>query len=140
MKTVTTILLIAMSIYTCAANIDTALLEALAAVESNITDSAFNPSEGAYGRYQIRNAYLADANRILGTAYILNDMHDPEKAERVVRAYLLHYGSLYEARTGEQATQFILACIHNGGPRGYDKEAANNYAERVVELMGELAK
>lgn len=134
MKTLTTITLVIMSIYTIAANIDTAFLEALATVESNGNDSAVNEREDAHGRYQIRQAYLTDANRILGTSYTLADMHDPVLAERVVRAYLLNYGNNYEKNTGYKANPYILARIHNGGPRGYNKAATYEYGMRVAQL------
>ena len=100
-------------------------LDAIAAVETNTDDSAVNTREDAHGRFQIRAAYLADANRILGTSYTLADMHDQAKAERVVLAYLRHYGtergvtSLYD-----------LARIHNGGPRGAEREATADYGAR----------
>lgn len=126
-----------MSIYTIAANIDTAFLEALATVESNGNDSAVNEREDAHGRYQIRQAYLTDANRILGTSYALADMHDPVLAERVVRAYLLNYGNNYEKFTGNVATPIVLARIHNGGPRGYNKAATYDYGMRVAQLRAD---
>lgn len=137
MKTLTTIILVIMSIYTVAANIDTAFLEALAEVESNGNDAAVNTAEDAHGRYQIRQAYLTDANRILGTSYTLADMHDPVLAERVVRAYLLNYGNAYERNTGYKANPYILARIHNGGPRGYAKESTYEYGMRVAQLRGD---
>lgn len=138
MKTITTILLLAMSIYTCAANIDTAFLEALAEVESNGNDAAVNEREDAHGRYQIRAGYLADANEALGTSYTLEDMHDPAKAEEVVRAYLLRYGQAYERRTGHLATDGVLARIHNGGPRGAEKAATVPYLAKFVGVAEEL--
>ena len=83
--------------------IDRAFLDALAAVESNGDDAAVNRREDAHGRYQIRAAYLADANAALGTRYTLAEMHDPAKAERVVRSYLARYGAAWERRTGRAA-------------------------------------
>ena len=137
MKTLTTLILIAMSIYSIAANIDTAFLEALAEVESNNNDAAVNTAEDAHGRYQIRQAYLTDANHLLGTCYTLQDMHDPTIAERVVRAYLLAYGNLYERNTCYPASPLILARIHNGGPKGYDKAATYDYGMRVAQLRAD---
>ena len=108
-------------------------LDAIAAVETNTDDAAVNASEDAHGRFQIRAAYLADANRILGTSYTLADMHDQAKAERVVLAYLRHYGtergvtSLYD-----------LARIHNGGPRGAEKRATIDYGARVWETLARI--
>ena len=122
--------------------IDQTFLDALAAVETNGNDAAINFAEDAHGRYQIRAAYLADANRFLGSSYTLADMHDQAKAERVVRAYLTRYGAAWERRTGLTATDEVLARLHNGGPRGPDKSATRDYAARVLGciLGGRAAK
>jgi hypothetical protein len=109
------------------------LLDAIAAVETNADDAAINFAEDAHGRYQIRAAYLADANRFLGSSYTLADMHDQAKAERVVMAYLRHYGtergvtSLYD-----------LARIHNGGPKGAEKRSTIDYGARVWEALARI--
>ena len=113
--------------------IDQTFLDALAAVETNGNDVAINFAEDAHGRFQIRAAYLADANRFLGSSYTLADMHDQAKAERVVMAYLRHYGtergvtSLYD-----------LARIHNGGPKGAEKRATLDYGARVWETLARI--
>ena len=109
------------------------LLDAIAAVETNADDAAINFAEDAHGRYQIRAAYLADANRFLGSSYTLADMHDQAKAERVVMAYLRHYGtergvtSLYD-----------LARIHNGGPKGAEKRSTIDYGARVWKTLARI--
>ena len=107
-----------------------AFLDALAAVESGSDDSAVNESSGATGRYQITQPYLSDANAFLGTAYTLDKMHDESIATSIVIAYLIHYGDAYERRTGLPATDEVLARIHNGGPRGAEKDSTLEYAER----------
>ena len=113
--------------------IDQTFLDALAAVETNGNDAAINFAEDAHGRFQIRAAYLADANRFLGSSYTLADMHDQAKAERVVMAYLRHYGtergvtSLYD-----------LARIHNGGPKGAEKRSTLDYGARVWEALARI--
>ena len=105
--------------------VDARFLAALAAVESGGDDAAVNEREDAHGRYQIRAAALADANRILCTDYTLADCHDPAVAARIVRAYLGHYGSALSA-----PTPTALARIWNGGPNGYKRDATRGYAER----------
>lgn len=113
--------------------IDQTFLDAIAAVETNGNDAAINFAEDAHGRYQIRAGYLADANRFLGSSYTLADMHDQAKAERVVMAYLRHYGtergvtSLYD-----------LARIHNGGPKGAEKRSTLDYGARVWEALARI--
>lgn len=105
--------------------VDARFLDALAAVESGGDDAAVNAREDAHGRYQIRAAALADANRILCTDYTLADCHDPAVAARIVRAYLGHYGAALSA-----PTPTALARIWNGGPNGYKRDATRGYAER----------
>ena len=105
--------------------VDARFLAALAAVESGGDDAAVNEREDAHGRYQIRAAALADANRILCTDYTLADCHDPAVAARIVRAYLGHYGAALSA-----PTPTALARIWNGGPNGYKRDSTRGYAER----------
>lgn len=100
----------------------------IAWVESRCNPSAINFSSNAYGMYQIRALYLQDANMLLGTAYTLNDMLDPVKAEKVVRAYLGHWGAKFAKRNGRQPTEEELARIHNGGPRGAERDCTLAYA------------
>jgi len=117
--------------------IDQTFLDAIAAVETNGNDAAVNHREDAHGRYQIRAGYLADGNAALGTRYTLAEMHDPDKAARIVCAYLTRYGSAWERRTGLTATDEVLARLHNGGPRGPDKAATRGYAAKVLaKVMG----
>lgn len=136
MKTILAILIATMSTFTVAANVSTGLLDRIALVESGRDDAAVNLTSGATGRYQITAPYLSDANRFLGTSYSLAEMHEPDKAERVVRAYLAHYGSAWERRTGLTATPVDLARIHNGGPRGAEKESTADYGTAFLDLVG----
>lgn len=134
--TIATIIIATMSIYTIAAEISSDFLYRLAKVESNCDDMAVNESSGATGRYQITQPYLDDANKFLGTSYSLSDCFDYQVAEKVVRAYLLHYGKAYEDRTGETATAVVLARIHNGGPRGAEKPATADFGTAFLDLVG----
>lgn len=120
--------------------IDQTFLDALAAVETNGNDAAINFAEDAHGRYQIRAGYLADGNAALGTRYTLAEMHDPQKAERVVRAYLSRYGRAFERRTGHEATAADLARIHNGGPRGAERYDTVGYSVRFLAALGRNAR
>ena len=105
------------------------LLDKIAYVESRGDPSAFNSGSGAYGMYQIRMPYLSDANEAMGTDYTLDDMLDPEKAELVVRAYLTKWGSKFAERHGRLPTDEELARMHNGGPRGAERQSTLKYAE-----------
>ena len=70
MKAILAGVLCTMSIYTIAATVSEDVLARLAAVESGTNDAAINFAEGAYGRYQVREPYLADANAALRAALI----------------------------------------------------------------------
>lgn len=120
--------------------IDQTFLDAIAAVETNGNDAAINFAEDAHGRYQIRRAYLADGNAALGTRYTLAEMHDPDKAARIVTAYLTRYGRALERRTGHEATAADLARIHNGGPRGAKRYATVDYSTRFLAALGRNAR
>lgn len=133
MKAILIGVLCTMSATTIAATVSEDFLARLAAVESGGDDTAINFEGGAYGRYQITEPYLADANAFLGTSYTLAEMHDPAKAAAVVRAYLQRYGAAFERRAGREATDEDLARIHNGGPRGAERDATLGYAERFRE-------
>lgn len=115
--------------------IDADFLRRLSEVESGTNDLAVNRREDAHGRYQIRAQYLQDANEFMGTNYSLQDMHDPIKANTVVWAYLARWGTIYEQRTGREATATDLARIHNGGPRGAERSCTLDYARRFEEAM-----
>lgn len=111
-------------------------LDRLAMVESGGDDSATNAAEEAVGRFQIRPAYLADANEAAGTSYALAEMHDPQKAETIVRAYLGRYGRAFAARAGRAPTEVELARIHNGGPRGAESPRTLAYAAAFAATEG----
>ena len=114
--------------------IDADFLSALSDIESGGDYTAWNRREDAHGLYQIRPSYLADANAILGRKMTIWQMHDPGDAAAAVRAYLAHYGDAYAKRTGKPVTREVLARIHNGGPRGAEREATADYGARFVAL------
>ena len=114
--------------------IDADFLSALSDIESGGDYTAWNRREDAHGLYQIRPSYLADANALLGRKMTIWQMHDPCDAAAAVRAYLAHYGNAYAKRTGKPVTREVLARIHNGGPRGAEREATADYGARFVAL------
>ena len=119
-----------------AALITTDFLDALAEIESNTNDAAYNAAEQAVGRYQIRPIYLADANAFLGTTYTILEMQDPEKAERVVRGYLTRYAQVFYEKHGKMPSPSQLARIHNGGPTGWAKDCTKEYGEKFRAAFG----
>ena len=112
------------------------LLDRLAALESGGDDAAVNAAEDAHGRWQVRAGYLADGNAEAGTSYALDEMHDPAKAETIVRAYLGRYGRAFAARAGRAPTAEELARIHNGGPRGAESPRTLAYARAFAATEG----
>lgn len=103
------------------------LLDAIAIVESNGNPHAVGDGGRALGAYQIHRAYWKDGTKFLGVTWSYEQAKDPDKAREVVRAYLLHYG--------KDKGLLDKARIHNGGPRGYRKDATLSYARRIAEIL-----
>ena len=82
----------------------------------------------AIGPYQIHEVYWRDAVRsdpALGGTY--QDCRRRAYAEKVVAAYMrLHVPDAWARGDGE-----TIARVHNGGPRGADKNATLGYWQRV---------
>ena len=116
-------------------NLPAGFLDRLALVESGGDDGALGPC-GGVGRYQIREDYLADGNAAAGTSYTLEEMHEPDKAATIVRAYLGRYGRAFAARAGREPTAEELARIHNGGPRGAESPRTLAYARAFAATEG----
>lgn len=106
---------------------------ALSFVESSDRDDAIGDNGRAYGRYQIRQKYLDDANSFAGTSYTLDDMLDPEKAKAVVIAYMKRYATA--KRLGHVPTNEDYARIHNGGLNGFKKSATIPYWNKVQRAL-----
>ena len=103
------------------------LLDAIASVESNDNARAVGDKGRAVGTYQIHKRYWRDGTRILGVDWSYDLARDPVKARQVVKAYLLRYG--------KGKTLLQKARIHNGGPRGYRKEATLAYARKIAKVL-----
>lgn len=106
---------------------------ALSFVESSDRDNVIGDNGKAYGRYQIRQKYLDDANSYAGTSYTLNDMLDPEKAKAVVIAYMNRYAT--KARLGHEPTNEDFARIHNGGLNGFKHEGTIPYWNKIQRAL-----
>jgi hypothetical protein len=100
------------------------LLDAIAHIESNCDRNAVGDGGKALGVYQIHRDYWGEGTEILGVDWPHRDAIDPEKARRVVRAYLLYYG--------KGKSLLDMARIHNGGPRGCTKKATLRYAQKIL--------
>ena len=111
------------------------LLSAIAWVESRNNDYAIGDNGEAVGRYQLHRIYVDDVNRIAGTSYTYADRTDPLKSRQMVEIYLNYYGEVYRQRTGKRPTAEVLARIHNGGPRGYEKNSTKSYWLKIKKEM-----
>lgn len=105
------------------------LLDAMREVETGGQPNGGRDSVGdsgkALGPYQIHKVYWQDAiqhDPSLGGKYA--DVKDRKYAEQVILAYWHRY-----APAG--ATTEQLARIHNGGPKGHQKQATKEYWDRV---------
>ena len=88
----------------------------------------------SHGPYQISMAYLKDANEYLGTDYTLRQVIEDDD---VAVAVMVGYWNRYLPKDRE-VTYEILARIHNGGPKGYEKESTVQYWEKVRAKMEEI--
>jgi hypothetical protein len=103
------------------------LLDAIAQAESRGNSVSVGDSGRAAGMYQIHRPYWADGTRILGVDWDYRDAQDPQKARQVVRAYLSHYG--------RGKALLDVARIHNGGPKGDEKETTLAYARKIERIL-----
>ena len=112
----------------------TALLLAIAMVESSGNPKAIGDDGLSWGLYQIRPEYVEDVNRILGSdEYIHRDAFNPVYARRLAEIYLNHYAT--PERLGRPVTDEDRARIHNGGPNGWKKPHTKEYWRKVKEAM-----
>lgn len=105
------------------------LLNAIAQVESHSNSKVTGDGGRAAGMYQIHRSYWEDGTRILGVDWSYRDARNPRKARQVVRAYLLHYG--------KGKSLLDMARIHNGGPKGDEKEATLPYARKIEQILNQ---
>jgi len=103
------------------------LLDAIAQVETGNDRCAVGDGGRAIGPYQIHRAYWEDGTRFLDVDWEYEEAVDPEKSREVVRAYLLYYG--------KSKSLLQLARIHNGGPRGHEKQATLPYARKIQKHL-----
>ena len=108
-----------------------ALFAAIAEVESN---------NGATSRniYQITPTYIQDVNWIMiygdtklpYRLFSIEDAKDKDASEQMMIAYWRHW-----TRHIPDVTLEVLARIHNGGPRGWKKDATLPYWRKVEAAM-----
>jgi hypothetical protein len=101
----------------------------------NKRDRAIGDRGKAYGRYQVHEEAVLDVNKIYKTNYTHKDMFNPAKARDVLVKYLAYWGKHNKKENGIPPTHKNLAAMWNGGPNGWKKEAARDYARDVVRNL-----
>jgi hypothetical protein len=110
-------------------------LDAIRQVESSGGRNHRDGDHGrAHGEYQIHLNFWTDGTRFLGVSWAFSDAHDPAKARRVVRAYLLGY----QRAGGYPAIPETWARIQNGGPEGPRKAGTLKYYQKVKATLRPL--
>tara|TARA_A100000172_G_scaffold6178_1_gene3532 strand:+ start:547 stop:987 length:441 start_codon:yes stop_codon:yes gene_type:complete len=94
----------------------------------------------AIGPYQIWRVYHFDAaERDTGLTSYANCLNDKAYSERVMRSYMNRYNraSLRRLEQGKGSLEDVIrtARIHNGGPKGYRKQATLKYAKKVEAAL-----
>jgi len=88
--------------------------------------------------YQIREIYVADVNRIMGSErFAYSDVFSPIRSESMMLIYWSYYGVRYRDITGRNPTYEALARMHNGGPDGWRKDSTLAYWKRVEAALKE---
>lgn len=87
----------------------------VANVESGNNPNVKNSDQGAVGKYQVTQDFLTDANKLLGTSYTLDDMHDSAKNEQVTIAMHENYKQRFRKEYNREITERELAMAHFGG-------------------------
>ena len=118
-----------------AVEVSSNLLDAIEETESNGKADAVGDNGKAVGSFQIHKIYVDDVNGFSSEKFTYEDRKDKVKSRKIVKLYLEHYGKAYEKKTGKTATNEVLARIHNGGPKGYNKEATKKYWNKIDKAL-----
>tara|TARA_R100000306_G_C4360767_1_gene135146 strand:- start:307 stop:1104 length:798 start_codon:yes stop_codon:yes gene_type:complete len=124
-------------------------LPAISKVESNDDDNAIGDNGNSLGRFQIQKPFFQDSmNRTYGTNQAKwptkehKDVHKSTIAYAVTFNYHNYYSriAIVNTKTTNPLNAVkIIARVHNGGPRGHEKEATHGYSQKVVkELCSQL--
>ena len=104
------------------------IANAIAMVETGINDSAYNPKEKAYGRYQIRKPMLKQYVKETGIHYTLNNCFDKKISNRIFMWHATKYRP-------DQISK-ISRCW-NGGKQGDKKRSTIAYYQKVFAELKE---
>jgi len=117
------------------------LYAAIAYVESGgerDRDNATGDGGASLGRYQIQLAYWRDAWG-LDRAAVTDAMREQYRVDvtnpEMARETMLRYWRRYCPAALDSGDWETLARVHNGGPRGAEKDATADYVARVLRAM-----
>lgn len=102
------------------------IIAIIANVESNNNPRAWNRSEDARGKLQIRTMVITDVNRYYKTTFSHDDAWNPRRAEDICIRYL----KMWKADSIEKACR-----IWNGGPRGHQKKSTLKYWRKCQQVQ-----
>ncbi len=106
-------------------------LALLAALESGGDHAAIGDGGRAWGKYQLHAGFVAEANRVAGTAYTHADAWCPVRSGEIVVIWHNHHGR----RSGTFGDLVLMARQHNGGPRGHEKRATEGYGRKATRWL-----
>ena len=140
MKNLFIAVIIVLTFNCSAVEVTARLLNAIKGVESSGNSSAIGDNGKAVGAYQLHKIYVRDVNNILKNkgskiCFTYADRYNMHKSRYMTCIYLLHYGKVYERKTGKVATAEVLSRIHNGGPDGWKKKSTLKYWYKVKKRL-----
>ncbi len=104
------------------------ILPLISKIESNNDDTAIGDNGKAYGRLQIWNIAVQDVNRVYGTKYTHEQMHDYAMAKEVFKLTLKHGIKVYKEKHGVMPKEEDVVRMWNGGVyKGYTNAKTEKY-------------
>lgn len=103
------------------------VLDILKWVESSNNPELVGDGGRSWGILQIQQVVIDDVNKKYGTQYVHSDAFDEACAEEIFHLYTTMWVVKLEKRHNRRATLEDMLRIWNGGPRGYQKSATDDY-------------
>ncbi len=112
----------------------TQLVNAMIFVESGDKGDSAHDGGKAYGILQLEPDYVKDAAKEAGQSWTHPESaKDGATSKKIMTAYMKKYAT--KKRLGGEPTAEDIARIHNGGPKGFEKESTEKYWDKVKERL-----
>jgi len=111
------------------------LIPILCQIESGNYHMAVGDNGEAIGVLQIHKCVVDDVNRVYGKNFSYDDRMYVSASKLICLLYIGYWGRKYYENYGKEPTMETYAKIWNAGPRGYEKQKAEKYWEKVKELL-----